>query len=287
MSTSMRRTLSFFGLISLVLGVVALRAPVAHAAPRYGANKWALIVGIDHFSGRTRSNVGSVGDAQDTYQLLVNNGWPQDHIRLLTDHDATQSAIRDGLKWLVDNSDANSFSVFHYSGHTKQTKDKNGTHEFYWPTDNKFISDSEVSDSLRALRGWAWIDLSACESAGLADDVASAQHLVTASSQVNEKSYEEADWHNSVFTGYMVDQGMLNGGADNNHDGTVTLQEAFNYAAANAPNYTKGQSQGPQHPYTAGGDGTDWLLNPPPPPPPPPPAAAKHCTVSLPGIPCI
>lgn len=281
------RRFTFLGLITVALCAMGLRAPIAHAAPQYGANKWALIVGIDHFSGKTRTNVGSVGDAQDTYNLLVNSGWPQDHIRLLTDHDATQDAIRAGLKWLVDNSDPNSFSVFHYSGHTKQTRDGNGTHEFYWPTDNKFISDSEVSDSLRALRGWAWIDLSSCESAGLADNVASARHLVTASSQVNEKSYEDANWHNSVFTGYMVDQGMLQGAADSNHDGRVTLHEAFNYAATNAPSYTASQRQGAQHPYIAGGDGTEWLLNPPPPPPPPPSAAPKHCMVNLPGVPCI
>jgi hypothetical protein len=290
----MRRILTFFGLIMLVLGGFSVGAPTAHAAPPYGTDKWALLVGVDHFSGKTRSNVGGVGDVQDINQLLINSGWPQDHIRTLTDGAATQQAIREGLRWLVDNSGPNSFSVFHYSGHTKQvSRDPDGdgeaVDEFLWPTDNRFISDFELAQSMNALRGWAWIDLSGCEGAGLADNIATDRHLVTASSQETEKSYENADWHNSVWTFFMVDQGMLQGGADSNRDGRVTLTEAWGWAAHQAAQYTNGQKNGPQHAFMAGGDGTEWLLNPPPPPPPPKPAAPpkKHCMVNLPGVPCI
>jgi len=292
----MRRILIFCGLLTLVFGEFVATGPAAHAAPPYGTDKWALLIGIDHFQGRTRSNVGSVGDANDAYNILINMGWPQDHIRLLTDGAATQANIRDGLNWLVANSGPNSFSVFHYSGHVKQIShdpdgDGEAVDEFLWPTDNKFISDGELSNSLRALQGWAWIDLSGCESAGLADSgVASAHRIVTASSQENEKSYEESDWHNSVFSGFMLDKGWLGGQANSDGDNVVNLQEAWNYAARNAPSYTANQKQGPQHPYMMGGDDTTWFLNPPPPPPPPPPPKkAKKCKVPrfISAIPCL
>ena len=37
----------------------------------------------------------------------------------------------------------------------------------------------------------------------------------------------------------------------------------------NMPGMTQGQDYGPQHPYLAGGDGTEWFLDPPAPAPPP------------------
>jgi len=67
-------------------------------------------------------------------------------------------------------------------------------------------------------------------------------------------------WKNSIFTGLLVKQGSLQGLADANHDGRVTRQEAFEFAATRAPDITRLQSRGPQHPYLAGGGDGDWLL---------------------------
>jgi hypothetical protein len=56
---------------------------------------------------------------------------------------------------------------------------------------------------------------------------------------------------------------MLEGLADANRDFRVSVQEAFRYAAANAPAFTAGAAQGPQHPVTAGGDGAELFLDDP------------------------
>src|SRR5262249_44817669 len=156
------------------------------------------------------------------------------------------------------------------SGHVKQISgdpahDGEKVAEFLWSTDNKFISDHDLATQMNKLQGWAWVNISGCESAGFDNGIASARHLFTASSEENEKSYEDANWHNSIFTGLMVDQGMIHKSADANSDGKVTIQEAFAFAQSNAPVLTAKQKQGPQHPYIAGGDGGAWLLNPPPP----------------------
>jgi hypothetical protein len=58
----------------------------------------------------------------------------------------------------------------------------------------------------------------------------------------------------------MVDEAILQRRGDANHDGRVSVNEAFNYAADQAPRYTAGQVQGPQHPVMAGGDGSEWFL---------------------------
>jgi hypothetical protein len=240
----------------------------ASGAPPYGLDKWALIIGIDHFQGKTRPNVGADGDARAFHDALVQRGWPDSHIGVLTDGNATQAGIRNGFKWLAAataQDHGNSFAVVHYSGHVKQT----GGHEYLWPSDNNFISDTEFVQAMQQVPGWLWADISGCESQGFDDGLAGPQRLVTTSSRVNEKSYENPSWKQSIFSGLEITQAMLQNEGDYNHDGHITVQEAFVYAAQRAPGMTQGQDYGPQHPYLAGGDGTEWFLDPPAPAPPP------------------
>src|SRR5207248_11597858 len=105
--------------------------------------------------------------------------------------------------------------------------------------------------------------------------IASPQRLFTAASQTNEKGYEDPDWGESVWTGLLVDQGMLQGRADTNGDHRVSVQEAASWARQQAPAMTTHQSHSPQHPFIAGGDGDGgWYFdagnssNKPAPPPP-------------------
>jgi len=250
-----------WALVMVMAVVVAAGSTVARAGPPAGGDKWALIVGVDHFLGRTVPVTGSVGDAEDVHQALRRAGWPEDHIRVLTDGAANAVDIRDGLQWLVAHSSNTSYSVFHYSGHVKQA----GSTEYLWPHDNRFIADTEVAGYLRQLSGWAWINFSGCEAAGFDEGVSSPRRLVTASSRSDEKSYElPAGERNSVFTSLMVDHGILRREADSNHDGRVSVTEAFNFAAEKAPALTAGQGHGPQHPVLTGGDGSEWFLDGPP-----------------------
>lgn len=248
--------------------VLALVQPAANAAPPRQAARWAVIVGTDHYEGRTRPTVGSVGDANDYRQMLLRNGWSSDRILMLTESRATQAGIRAAFRWLRDRATSGSYSAFHYSGHVKQA----GGHEYLWPYDNRFIADSELGSAMRAVPGWLWVDIAGCEAAGFDEGISATNRLFTASSRANEKSYEYPRWSNSVYGGLLADQGVLQGKADANRDGRVSVTEAFRYAAAHAPEMTRGQANGPQHPVMAGGDGKEWFLDPPPPPAPAPAA---------------
>lgn len=253
----MRRVLLLFLLLAGVLGGLATM-PVASAAPAPPAgDRWALVVGIDHFQGGTRPNFGAVNDAADVRQALIKNGWADDHIKVLTEGGATAAAVRAGLQWLVDHSSPTSLSVFHYSGHVKQV----GSTEYLWPHDNAFIADTELAGKIRQLKGQAWVDISGCEAAGFDEGISAPNRLFTASSRSNEKSYELPDMGQSVFTLLLVEQGLINGAADTNGDRRVSIQEAWGYAAHRAPQLTAGQSQGAQHPVMAGWDGTPLYLD--------------------------
>jgi hypothetical protein len=272
----MRRVRAVVLAAALALAAVPLTAV---ASPPGGvSDKWAVIIGIDRFQGRTRPNVGAVGDAHDFREVLVRHGWAADRVLVLTDGAATQQRIREAFRWLAARATDRSYSVVHYSGHVKQA---NG-HEYLWPHDNRFIADTEFGQAMRAVRGHVWVDVSGCEAAGFNEGISAPNRLFTASSLAHEKSYEYPAWKNSVFTGLLADQAILQRAGDYNRDGRVSVTEAFRYAAERAPSITARQSKGPQHPYAAGGDGSEWFLDPPAPPSPVPAAPSggggRKCT---------
>jgi len=271
----MRRLLLVLPLLATgVLGGMATMASSAGAAPTTAAaDRWALIVGVDHFVGATRPNFGAVNDAADFRQALLKAGWADDHIRVLTDGGARAADVRAGLQWLVDHSGPSSLSVVHYSGHVKQV----GSTEYLWPFDNSFIPDTELAASVRRLKGQAWVDISGCEAAGFDEGISGSTRLFTASSGASEKSYEIPDLGHSVFSFLLIQKAILQGEGDANRDGRVSVQEAFAYTASRAPQVTAGQAQGAQHPVIAGGDGQPLFLDGQGATPPAAPAKVKQC----------
>jgi hypothetical protein len=238
-------------------------------------DRCALLVGVDRFIGRTRPNYGARNDVMELRQALIQSGWADHKIIVLTDEGARASDIREGLRRFVECSNDRTLSIFHYSGHVKLFDPSSAA---IWPHDNAFIRDTELADHLRRLRGRAWINISGCEAALFDKGVSSPQRLFTASSRGDEKSYELVDAGNSVFNLLMVEEAMLEGQGDANRDGKVAVQEAFHYAAARAPGMTTGGSHGSQHPQMAPWDGTELFLAPPP---PAAPAPARRCGLNL------
>lgn len=263
--------------LGLVLGLAPTPLARVAAAQTPPSQRWALLIGVDRFQGNTRSNYGAVNDVGLVRQALLSSGWPSENIKVLTDSGARADDIRAGLRWLVERSEPGSLNMVHYSGHVKQAQGS----EFLWPHDNRFIRDTELAAELRQLEGQSWIDISGCEAAGFDEGVSGPTRLFTASSQSNEKSYELVSERKSVFTKLLVEQGMLNGLADENGDSRVSVQEAFRYAQTRAPEVTRGAPNGPQHPVITGGNGSDFFLSPPAPPAAPPPRA---CGINLLGL---
>lgn len=264
-------------MILVVIASILLAGSALPALAATPADNVALIIGIDRFQGRTRPNTGAAGDAIDKKELLLRNGWKPENIRMLTNEQATQAAIREGMQWLVDSCRSGAQCAFHYSGHTKQMPaGAERLAEYLWPTDNRFISDAEFASYMRRLNGYAWIDISACEAAGFDNGISGPRTLFTGSSQENEKSYEYPGWQNSVWTGLLINEAIFKGLGNANGDNRVTLEEAFRYARERAPQMTTGQPTAPQNPYMAGGGLEQWFTSDPA-----PPAPLKTCLLIL------
>ncbi len=227
--------------------------PTATAKPqrRVAApgERWALIVGVTDYRSPVHDTVAGAADARVVRDVLLRNGWRADHIRLLTDGAATGQAVRDGLAWLAERSGPETFSLVHYSGHVKQ---RDG-HEYLWPVDNAFVSDTALVQAMRRVQGVSWTSISGCEADGFDDGLSGPTRLFTASSEVDEKSYEYPEWGMSVWTGVLWDQGLRDRQGDSNGDGRVSVQEATRWGAPRAAAITDRQRPyGPQHPQLAG-----------------------------------
>jgi len=232
--------------------------PAQTAAPQ---DRYALLVGITDYRGRTKDTIGSTRDVLLIAGMLQSRGWLAANIRTLTDEQATGAAVRQGLSWLQAKSTPGTFTFFHYSGHVKQV----GSTVKLWPVDRDFIPETELASLLRGGTGKLWVDIAGCEAGGFAVDLPSSRVLFTASSLETQKSYEYPDWGLSVWTGLLFDLGTGQGAADANRNGAVTIGEAVRYASYYAHVITLGQRPyGPQTPSAAGDPVRGWTLDAPP-----------------------
>lgn len=251
-----------------VAGWAHLTAPAVGAS---GSDRWAVLVGISHYEGSTHPTYGGDGDVSAFQTLLQRAGWPADHVLVLTDANATMSNMIGAMQWLVGHSSPSTFTLFHYSGHVcEQGRGPcSGPHKYLWSVDNQLMPDTRFGQIMGGLEGWSWIDIAGCEAAAFDQGLSSSHRFVTASSMANETSYESPSWHESVWTGTLVDQGMLQGQARS--DGQpISVQQAVRWAQQQVPRTTAGQPAGAQHPYAVGGTG-EWYLGMPNPAQPSPP----------------
>jgi len=95
-----------------------------------GPNKFALLVGINHYlhSDRISPLEGSINDVEDMRQILIGKfNFPPQNILVLTDAQATHAGIIDAIKnHLIAKARSGDIVVFHYSGHGSQMKDVTG-----------------------------------------------------------------------------------------------------------------------------------------------------------------
>ena len=215
------------------------------------ANHWAVIVGINDYMGSTRDLDGSVGDAQVLYRLLRDHGWKKSNIKLLLDYDATAKGIKRSLRWLADNTNERSTVVFHYAGHEMPFySDVDGDREYrdvaIWAADNRYVYDGTLGRLLGKVEAKRmWIHISACRAGGFRDaGMIKDGRVLTFSSPEEQLSYEDPSVQHSVFGLFTLRKGMMDGNADRNGNGKVSVEETFRFAKNRVKQYTSDR----QHP---------------------------------------
>jgi len=117
--------------LAVIYAVPVFAAPVSRAPASESAtsqvlanrpikDKWALVVGISQFQNPKLKLLYAAKDAQDFSQYLIKEGnFAPDHVKLLTDGDATQKRIMSelGSKWLPHMANPDDLVVIFISSH--------------------------------------------------------------------------------------------------------------------------------------------------------------------------
>ena len=200
-----------------------LRTPVLASGPATGAGTWAVIVGINDYPG-TRSDLRSaVNDANDMDQALAGMGVPAQNRLVLRDGQATASAIRQSVDWLVANAGEHATAVLFYGGHVRKL---GVATEAMVAADGGVISDRELGERLSHLNARrAWIAVAACFGGGFTELLAPGRVLTGAAGE-NSVAYETSQYGRSYMVQFMVRQAMIENRASS------SVQAAFAYAAS-------------------------------------------------------
>jgi hypothetical protein len=235
-----------------------------HGKP--SANKWAVVIGIADYQEPAIDLWHPDEDAKEMTEALVTKyGFPRGHVRLLLNEEATAEAIVSAITWLEKKEDANSTVVFFFSGHGFQVSD---TDPWPWPWSDGdvewdgfdegivsydlfplFDGDLKAMFSAFETEKFALI-FGSCNSGGMFDswldkhdrptshakrgatpvDLQAPGRVICSASKADQAAWDCLELGNTLFGYYFVDEGILQGLADLNGDGVVSMEEALAYA---------------------------------------------------------
>jgi len=242
-------------------------------------NVWALVMGVNSYPNVRRLKY-AVNDAMAFYNHLVEyNQVPRENVILLLDDEANLMRLRSALGVHLKNKAAKEdMVIIYFAGHGATERDSNspdgdGLEKYLLPYDADpkelyatampmdeisrvfgrirserlvFIVDSCYSGA-SAGRTVSSTDFRAGISDGFLDRVTSGRgKIILTASGANEVSAENDELGHGVFTYFLIKG--LQGLADTDGDGTITVDEVYTYVSKQVPQATNQE----QHPVKKG-----------------------------------
>ncbi|MGB2853800.1 MAG: caspase family protein [Dehalococcoidia bacterium] len=252
-------------LLLLTLSMPIQPSVSAHAV-KADVEYWAVIVGVANYPPGVQDLDYTDDDAYDVLNvLLASTNWEADHITMLIDEDATKANIQSAITDMGTSGDDDDVFFFFFSGHGNRVFDQHPHDEDdsydealcqydFQPPGPGPITDDELGVWLSALPGTpVLVAIDTCYSGGMIkagqgqsrgllgaglpapgdgfardlDDAISG--VVLTACDYDEYSWETDVLQNGLFTYYFVEG--LAGAADGegNGDGSVSMEEAFDY----------------------------------------------------------
>ncbi|MYM62681.1 caspase family protein [Pseudomaricurvus sp. HS19] len=232
------------------LAVAAICAGLLCGGEASAAQRKALLIGInDYASPEVNDLRGAVNDVEMLRRILITRmGFQPADIRMLTDRQATRTAILDAMDELVTNAAADDIIYFHYSGHGSRHQDLNGDEddgfdETILSADARMngvpdILDDEFESLLSRLRSkHALIVFDSCHSGTITRSVSTVQprsvppdtrHDLYSNSTTTRAVVEVNQLGHVLMTGAPPEEEALDGPVDNGYYGL------FSYSLAQA-----------------------------------------------------
>jgi Caspase domain len=255
-------------------GLISEKIITVHYTPNR-RNVWAVIVGINDYPKLPRLKY-AISDAAEFHRLLLEkNRIPAENIFLLLNEQATLSNLRSVLGTHLRASAAkNDMVIIFFAGHGATERDAlsvdgDGLEKYLltWEADAKDLYSTaipmrEIAYIFARIQSERLVFIAdACYSgasggrtvsstgmrAGIADTfldriAAGRGKIIITASAANEVSVEKDELQHGVFTYYLLEG--LEGAADTDRDGTVTVDEVYRYVSEKVPQAT-GQEQHP------------------------------------------
>jgi len=246
-------------------------------------NAYAVIIGIGNYrDARIPKLDYARADAQAFFDLLINPkrvGIRKDKIRLLIDQEATLFNIKDNISgWLFRNAGTESTVIIFFAGHggletDRKGLEKDGLAKYLLPWDAKpdnlyasSLSNNDFEGLLATIKSNRLaIFMDSCYAGGVSERKArdiqitddpyqklttGSGRLVIAAAQPNQRAFEDHSLRHGIFAHHLLE--ALEGKADYDNDGYVTLVEVFKYLEKKVPETARQLAEGIQEPVLHG-----------------------------------
>ncbi len=240
--------------------------------PKREGKRFAVLIGIGDYKSPSIPDLSfATSDARSIYDLLTDpnrGGFPKENVKLILDRDATRLNIVDAIgDWLFRKAGPDDEVFVYYAGHGAVEKDRTGTEadglaKYLVPADavpQKLfvtgISNGELARMFQVLKTKRLVFfLDSCYSAGttglgraltatgfragslssdLYGSLAGSGQAIIAAAKPNQVALELPKFSHGLFTKFVLDG--LQGKADANGDGLVTLLELYPYLSKEVP----------------------------------------------------
>ncbi len=216
-------------------GPTSPSAPVPSAS---GSRVWVLSIGISDYPGGDNDLPECANDASKIAEALRNQGLttPEREI-LLTNSQATTSAIRAAMQRIASQIRPDETFVFFYSGHGGQsttpsndTRELDGRDEYLFVYDGEFSDDEfgRLTDAIRARTALVAID--ACFAGGFAKDVITRPSVVGMfSSEEDVTSAVAGQFQAGGYLSHFLRLGIQGEADDDPRDRVLTVGELTHF----------------------------------------------------------
>ncbi len=233
--------------------------------------KWALVVGVGKFQNKANNLPYTKKDADDFAAVLKDpqiGRFSEDHVRVLTNGDATLANVKAGLNWIAREAGPADMVVVYVASHgTARQRDSVGHLNYILAHDTDdsdedklygsalpMVDISEVVRSrIQALRTVIFLDT--CHSGGgggllraaapseamMESMKAGTGRVIIAAAREKELSFESEKFQNGIFTHYLV-EGLKEQG------GNLSVAKIFDYLEQEVPKDAKAEANAEQRP---------------------------------------
>lgn len=234
---------------------------------------YALVVGVANYAQFRKLPPIVLKDAEDVSGLLtdpLNCGYAKDHVRHLADSEATADGIREGLRWLAEETSEDDTAIIFFSGHGGRVEDALQTANYLIPFDadpknvkDTAIESAELTSLLQNIpAGRLLVLFDCCHAGGIAEAkyalaprpefkagmdegfyarLAEGQgRVIIASSRSDEVSWVLPYMQNSLFTHYLLK--ALRGEGQTRGDGLIRIFDLFDFVSEKVARHDKWQN---------------------------------------------